>query len=65
MTFKKVSVKEFSVVHMAFKELLRLSDGLANGSFCRLNILRVQLNPTEQLVKGCYPLIKKQSENGG
>ena len=37
--------------HVVLKELLRLSDGLTNPSFCRSEDLRVQLSPTEKLVK--------------
>ena len=31
------------IVHMVFKDLLRLSDGLANRAFCQSDISRVQL----------------------
>ena len=51
MTLKKFSWNSSQIVHMAFKELLRLSDGLAN--LCRGSTW----SPTEQLVKDSYPLI--------
>ena len=39
------------IVHISFKELLRLSDELANGSFCLLDTSRVQLTSNRTVGK--------------
>ena len=44
-------MKEFSAIHMVLNEFLRLSDGLANRSFCQSDISKANSSLSEQLLK--------------
>ena len=52
-------------MHMVVRELLRLSGGLANQSFCQLDILRVQLKSNWIVGESLLASINKQLDNAG
>ena len=53
------------LVHMVVRELLRLSDGLANRSFCRSDIWRVQLKSSGTVGERLLASDQSQFDNAG
>ena len=57
--------KSSQLVNMLVKELLKLSDGLANGSFCRSDIWRDQLKSKSTIDEWLLASNKSQFDNAG